>query len=220
MCHMRKPEAAGSCCPERGNLLRQNGGVLVARGRVVVAELLAQRLLELARLLELLDDVGATHELALHEHLRDRRPTRDRGQLLPDRGVGQHVDGGHRRTCTPERLQRAIGVPAHRERGRPLHEDRHVRSFDDFLDLLRIAHSVPLVLIRSSWIVPSASGVDSASYTRRCCSTSDSPLSEGDAPITWKWAPPPVLSRTSSSVASGNARSSRSRSGCVLTRRS
>src|SRR6185312_4459014 len=97
-----------------------------------------------------------------------------------------------------------------------LHEEGHVRPFDDVLDLVGVAHGVPFVLIRSSWMVPSASGAASAWYTRRCCSTSDRPESDGAVTTTWKWSPPPVRSVTSSSVASGNAPWSSVRSGSVL----
>ncbi len=62
--------------------LAQGDGRLVARRGIVVAELLAELGLELAALLELLDDVGAADELALDEDLRDRRPARDRRQVL------------------------------------------------------------------------------------------------------------------------------------------
>src|SRR5581483_2487541 len=169
---------------------------------------------------ELLDDVGAADELALHEDLRDRRPAGKRAQLLADLRVRQDVDRGDRCARTAQRLQGAIGVPAHHERRGALHEQRDVRAVDDALDLVGVAHVAPLVEIRSSWMRPSASGSASASYTRRCWSTSDSPVSDGDATTTWKWSPPPVRSVTCSSVASGDACSSSSRSGCVLTRRS
>src|SRR5579862_2869151 len=64
-------------------------------------------------------------------------------------------------------------------------------------------------------MVPSARGSASAWYTRRCCSTSERPPSDGAVTTTWKWSPPPVRSITSSSVASGNADSSKARSGSV-----
>src|SRR5262249_50191337 len=172
--------------------------------------------LELTALLELLDDVGAAYELALHKDLRDRRPTGDRRQLLPDRRIRQDVDRRHRRPGATQRLQRTVGVPAHDDRRRALHEEGDVGAVDDFPDLVGVAHVAPLVSIRSSWIVPSASGVDSASYTRRCCSTSESPVNDGAETTTWKWSPPPVRSMTSSSVASGNAPSSSRRRGSVL----
>src|SRR3954451_20998724 len=193
---------------------------LFARSGVVVAEPLTQRLFELAVRLELFDDVCPADELTLHEHLRDRRPTRDRGEVLTDRWIGKDVDGGDRRTRAAQCLQRAIRVAAHHESRRAFHEDRNIRVVDHLLDLVRIAHAAPFVLMRSSWIVPSASGAESASYTRRCCSTSDSPFSDAAVTVTWKWSPPPVRSTTSSSVASGNACSSRWRRGCVLTLRS
>src|ERR1044072_4095466 len=45
-------------------------------------------------------------------------------------------------------------------------------------------------------MVPSASGVASASYTRRCCSTRERPSKRELAHVTWKWSPPPVRSST------------------------
>src|SRR5581483_7955959 len=80
---------------------------------VVLAELRREDLRQLAGLRQLLHDVGAAHELALHEE-------RDRLVL------------------------------------------------DDILDAIRkLVHVVPLVLIRSSWMVPSRSGSASASFTSR-----------------------------------------------------
>src|SRR5581483_2239174 len=76
--------------------LEDGDRLLVARVAVARAEPLLQRPLELTRLLELLDDVRAAEQLPLDEHLRDRRPARLRGELLPDRRVGQDVDGRHR----------------------------------------------------------------------------------------------------------------------------
>src|ERR671930_2466030 len=58
-------------------------------------------------------------------------------------------------------------------------------------------------------MVPSASGSPSASCTSRCCPRSGSPLKRGLVTATWKWSPPPVLSSTDSSRASGNAARSR-----------
>ena len=52
---------------------------------------------ELAGLVHLGDDVAAADQLALDEQLRDRRPVRQRRQLLADARVGQDVDGGERR---------------------------------------------------------------------------------------------------------------------------
>ena len=40
--------------------------------------------------------------------------------------------------------------------------------------LVQLGHSLPFVLIRSSWMVPSRSGSARASFTSRCCSSSDS----------------------------------------------
>ena len=54
---------------------------------------------------------------------------------------------------------------------------------------LRSLMRVPFVLIRSSWMVPSASGAASASLTSRCWSSSESPANRGVATVTWKWSP-------------------------------
>ena len=56
----------------------------------------AERLVQLAGLEHLGDDVAAADQLAVDEELRDRRPLRDRGQLLADARVGQDVDRGER----------------------------------------------------------------------------------------------------------------------------
>src|SRR5207248_305036 len=87
------------------------------------------------------------------------------------------------------------------------HEERDRLGLDHVLDLLaKRAHDhVPLVVIRSSWMVPSASGAASAVLTKRCWSISGSPSKRGLATVTWKWSPPPVRSTTSSTDASGKA---------------
>src|SRR5436190_6802481 len=59
-------------------------------------------------------------------------------------------------------------------------------------------------------MVPSASGSASASYTSRCCSTSESPSKRGLATETWKWSPPPVRASTESSSTGNAPRSSSS----------
>src|SRR5436190_7309835 len=59
-------------------------------------------------------------------------------------------------------------------------------------------------------MVPSASGSASASYTSRCCSTSESPAKRWLATETWKWSPPPVRSSTESSSPGNASRSSSS----------
>src|SRR6266516_7815141 len=66
-------------------------------------------------------------------------------------------------------------------------------------------------------MVPSRSGSASASFTRRCWSSSDRSAKRGLATVTWKWSPPPVRSSTYTSVASGKACSSRAWSGAVVT---
>ena len=95
-------------------------------------------------------------------------------------------------------------VAARRPLGRALHEDRDGLVVDHVLDLVAERHAGPFVVMRSSWIVPSASGAASARLTRRCCSTSESPSNAALATVTWKWSPPPVRS-TTSTVPSGNA---------------
>ena len=68
-----------------------------AVGRRLVGRLDAEHLGQLAGLVDLGHDVGAADQLALHEELRDRRPVRERGELLADPRVGQDVDRGERR---------------------------------------------------------------------------------------------------------------------------
>ena len=62
---------------------------------------------ELAGLVHLGDDVAAADQLAVDEQLRDRRPVRERGELLADARVGQDV---HRRERRAERLERRDGA--------------------------------------------------------------------------------------------------------------
>ena len=141
---------------------------LAARIPVALAELVDERLLELARALHLLDDVGAADQLALDEHLRDRRPARDRREVLADPHVEQDVDRRDRRARAAQRSERPLAVAAHDRVGRALHEERDVRAVDHFLDLLGVAHCLvdhgpsPFVLIRSSWMLPSLQGSSSA----------------------------------------------------------
>ena len=141
------------------------------------AERLVDLRLELAGGEELLGDVGAADQLALDEDLRDRRPLAEGRQLLPDPRVGEHVDGGDRRARLPQRLQRAHRVAARRRLGRSLDEDGDRLGVDDLLDLVvQRAHAVPFVRMRSSWMVPSASGAASAALTSLCCWISGNPL--------------------------------------------
>src|SRR5262245_60510518 len=135
---------------------------LVARVAVPLAERVAQLALELSRRRELLDDVCASDELALDEDLRDRRPPGERGQLLAEARVGEDVDGGDRSPGGAERRERALRVAAGDEARRSLHEQGHGLGLDDVGDLVAERHWVPFVLIRSSWIEPSASGAASA----------------------------------------------------------
>src|SRR5204863_606917 len=89
-------------------------------GAAVGPELLLELPLQLARSLELLDDVRAADQLAANKDLRDRRPARERRQLLADLRVGQDVDGSHRRAGPAQRIKRPLGVAAHHELWRAL----------------------------------------------------------------------------------------------------
>src|SRR3954469_25248833 len=72
----------------RGARLRGDG----RRLRRVVLRLDGERLGELAGLVHLADDVAAADQLAVDEQLGDRRPVRDRAQLLADARVRKDVD--------------------------------------------------------------------------------------------------------------------------------
>ena len=61
------------------------------------------------------------------------------GQLLPDAGVGEDVDGSDGRAGAPQRLQRALRVAAHHELRSPLHEQSHRLRLDHGLDPVRAA---------------------------------------------------------------------------------
>ena len=138
-------------------------GRLLAR-LAVGAQRLVELGLQLTALEELLDDVRAADELSLDEDLWDRRPARERRELLANLRVRQDVDSRDRRARGAKCPQRAVRVAAHDELGRALHEQAHRLVLDDLLDLVaQLAHVIPLVLIRSSWIDPSPSGAASAS---------------------------------------------------------
>src|SRR5205085_3305205 len=98
------------------------------------SELLLEQALQLTTLSELLRDVRAADELAADEDLRDRRPAGDLLQLLANRRVGEDVDGRDRRAGLAQRLERAVGVAAHHELRRALHEDGHGLLLDQALD--------------------------------------------------------------------------------------
>src|ERR1700674_5369605 len=66
-------------------------------------------------------------------------------------------------------------------------------------------------------MVPSRNGSESASFTSRRWSSRERPVKRRLATGSWKWSPPPVRSTTCSSVASGNACSSRACNGSVDT---
>src|ERR1700694_4333299 len=85
---------------------------LVAAVAVVRAERIGEPLLQLSVRGQLLDDVRATDELALDEDLRNRRPARERRELLAETRVGEDVDRGHGRARTPKRRQCALRVAA------------------------------------------------------------------------------------------------------------
>src|SRR5439155_6282390 len=88
--------------------LDDGDGALFGRGPVVRAERLLELLLELARHRQLLDDVGASDQLALDEDLRDRRPPVEPGELLADRRIWEDVDRRDRRAGLLERAQGAV----------------------------------------------------------------------------------------------------------------
>ena len=137
-------------------------------------------------------------------------------ELLTDPRIGKDVDRRDRGAGFPERPKRAVGVPAHHGLRCPFHEHRDIGAVDDVLDLIAHRHVVPLVVIRSSWIVPSASGAASAAFTSRCWSIRLTPSKRALSIVTWKWSPPPVLSTTAIS-APGNAWSRRSLIASVAT---
>jgi monothiol glutaredoxin len=140
-------------------------------------------------------------------------------ELLTDRRIGEDVHCSDGCAGLAKRAKRAVGVAAHDELRRALHEERNRLVLDDVLDrVLQLAHEVPLVLIRSSWMVPSRKGSASAALTRRCWSRSDRPSKRGLVTITWKWSPPPVRSSTRSSSAPGNAACSKDSSRSTATR--
>src|SRR5439155_6707738 len=160
-------------------------GALLGLGTVVRAELFFQHARELPTCAELFGDVGAADQLAVDEDLRNGRPARDRGQLPTDGRIRKDVnsrEGGARFT---QIAQGPVGVPAHHELRRTLHEEGHGLVLDYLLDALaQLGHSLPFVLIRNSWMVPSRRGSARASFTRRCWSRSVSPSKRGLAIVT------------------------------------
>src|SRR5205823_8555966 len=145
-------------------------------------------------------------------------PARHLRQLLADRRVREDVHGRHGCARRPQRLERPARVAAHHELWCALHEQHDLLVLDHVLDpFAQLGHVVPLVLIRSSWMVPSRSGSASASLTSRCCSSSGKPSKRGLSTVTWKWSPPPVRSSTRSSAASGNAPRNRDSSRSTAT---
>src|SRR5579871_4012595 len=114
---------------------------------------------ELARLVELGDDVAAADELAVDEELRDGGPARMRRQLLADARVGQDVERGVVGAGRVQALDRAGREAAAREVGRALHEEHDPVALDrveDLLaDLLVGDDHVASVVICRAWMVPS-----------------------------------------------------------------
>ena len=109
----------------------------------------AERVGELAGLVHLGHDVAAADQLALDEQLGDRRPVRDRAQLLADARIREDVD---RRVGRAERVQggdRAGAEAAHGLLRAALHEEDDFVLGDGLGDLVadgigRVAHgSIP-----------------------------------------------------------------------------
>src|SRR5207248_10767990 len=124
----------------------------------------AELALEVAGCGQLLDDVRPTDELALDEDLRDRRPARKGRELLAEARIREDVDRGHRRAGRTEGGEGALRVAARDEARGALHEEGHGLGLDDPADLVsKVGHAGPFVLMRSSWMVPSASGAARAS---------------------------------------------------------
>ena len=99
-----------------------------------LAQSTIEPLLELPGRVELFDDVGTADQLSLDEDLRDRRPARDRRQLLTDPRVRKDVDRRDRCAQGAERFERAAGVPACDEARRALHEQHDRLRLDHVLD--------------------------------------------------------------------------------------
>ncbi len=107
-----------------------------------MAERLRELPLELTARRQFLDDVGPADQLAFDEDLRNRRPTRERGELLAEARVGEDVDGRDRCARAAKRRERALRVAACGEGGRPLHEEGDGLGLDDLLDLAaEVGHS-------------------------------------------------------------------------------
>ena len=86
------------------------------------------------------------------------------GELLADGRVGQYVDRGEGRADGAKSLERPLGVAAHALFVGALDEGDDGLGVDRLLDpVAQVAHASPRVVMRSSWIVPSASGSASAS---------------------------------------------------------
>src|SRR5690242_10098123 len=106
----------------------------------VLRRLDAERLLQLAGLVHLHDDVAAADELAVDEQLRDRRPVGKCRELLPNPRIREDV---HRGKGLPKRLQsgdRPCRETTGRLVGVALHEENHWVLVDCALN--RVAHRV------------------------------------------------------------------------------
>src|SRR5205823_2427575 len=101
-------------------------------GRDEVAELL----LELAGLEQLLDDVGTADELAFDEQLRERRPVRVFLHPAADVGVRQDVDRRVLGDQGVEDVHDGCRESALRKAARPLHEQDDGIRGDELVDLL------------------------------------------------------------------------------------
>src|SRR4029079_4379236 len=98
----------------------------------------------------------------------NRGPARERGELLADGRIGKHVHGRERRPDRAESIQRALGVPAHALLVGALDERDHRLGVDGHLDpVAQVTHASPRVVMRSSWLVPSARGSAGAARTGR-----------------------------------------------------
>src|SRR3954451_19316361 len=178
----------------RGARLRGHGGRL----RRVALRLDAERLGQLAGLVHLADDVAAADQLAVDEQLGDRRPVRDRAQLLADARVGQDVDRRVGGAEGVERGDRAGAEAAHGLLGAALHEEDDFVLGDRLGNLVAdgVAHQSALVTRDRAWMGPPMS-VPNTAYTRRCCSMRLMPENSGAMTVARKWSPPPVRSVTS-----------------------
>src|SRR5947209_8939310 len=161
-----------------------------------------QRLLELAGLVHLHDDVAAAHELAVDEQLGDGRPVREGRKLLSDPRVRQDVDGRERLSYRLQDGHRTGREPAGRLVRRSFHEQDHRVLGDRAGDLVAegiaglVAHAAScgtLVWMDRAWM-RSPTSEPNTSYTRRCRASRLSSANSGADTTAWKWWPSPVTS--------------------------